>query len=102
MANYTIDVTQGIKIGTSVSVDKTTGFYLEYAGLIILVLLSLLTIVLFPLFKHFLISWLEEQIKKRGWKTEWIVLIILLITLVFIFVLYKFGSISDIIKLVNS
>ena len=102
MANYTIDVIQGIKIGTSVSIDKTTGFYLEYAGLIIIILLGLLTIVLFPLFKHFLTSWLEELIKKRGLKNWQIVLMLLLIIVITIIVIYKLGGISDIIRLVNS
>jgi len=96
MTNYSVNIGQGIKIATSVSVNKVTEFYLDWIGFFVIILLILLTIC-FSLLKHFLISWLEEKFHKRK---AYVVGAILLIIIALLIIIFLLGGIEEIIKVV--
>lgn len=87
MENYSVNVVQGIKIGTSVSADKITGFYLDYSGLLTIFILIIFGLCI-ALIKHFLILYLKEKFpKKKGI----ILLIISLIAILLLVILFLLG-----------
>ena len=87
MVQYNVSIIQGIKIGTSVSVDKITGFYLDYSGLLTIFILIIFGLCI-ALIKHFFISYLKEKFpKKKGI----ILLIISLIAILLLIILFLSG-----------
>jgi len=86
MVQYNVSVTQGIKIGTSVSADKVTGFYLDYSGLLTVLILIIFGLCVI-LIKHFLILYLEKRFPKKEGVILLIISLIAILLLVVLFLL---------------